>query len=163
MNLREIGGFGHIARINKSGPASSPQVFKAIGDDAGVFPTDERSDFHGRPAYRRRSFRTFLGISFQTGRKSLAANISDLAAVGAIPRWALISQAVPPHLNIKFLEDLFSLIGGISPLFRSSRLQDSKLWPKDGLLRSPPHRRNRTLGSPEWSCRMKSGLLTRWS
>jgi len=36
VKLREIGEFGLIARIKKSWPASSPQVFKAIGDDAVV-------------------------------------------------------------------------------------------------------------------------------
>ncbi len=36
MKLREIGEFGLIARIKKSWLASSPQVFKAIGDDAAV-------------------------------------------------------------------------------------------------------------------------------
>jgi thiamine-monophosphate kinase len=44
---------------------------------------------------------------FQLGRKSLAVNISDLAATGAIPLWMLTSLAVPPRLNVESLDDFF--------------------------------------------------------
>jgi thiamine-monophosphate kinase len=58
------------------------------------------------------------------GWKALASNISDLAAMGAEPRWALITLSVPPHWTTERLEQVYdglyacaaqygvSLIGG---------------------------------------------------
>ena len=45
---------------------------------------------------------------FQLGRKTLAVNLSDMAAMGAVPRWVLISLAVPSNLSVEFFDDLFS-------------------------------------------------------
>jgi thiamine-monophosphate kinase len=38
------------------------------------------------------------------GRKSLAVNLSDIAAMGGIPRYALLSLAIPAELPLEFME-----------------------------------------------------------
>ena len=38
------------------------------------------------------------------GRKSLAVSISDIAAMGGIPRWSLLSLAIPPSTSLEFLD-----------------------------------------------------------
>jgi thiamine-monophosphate kinase len=110
VKLREIGEFGLIARIKKSWPASSPQVFKAIGDDAAVSSLLPGNDLVSTVDLLIEDVHFELSwISpAQLGRKSLAVNISDLAAMGAIPRWMLISLAVPPRLNVEFFDEFFS-------------------------------------------------------
>jgi thiamine-monophosphate kinase len=42
------------------------------------------------------------------GRKSLAVSISDIAAMGAIPRWALLSIALPAELPVDFIDEFSS-------------------------------------------------------
>jgi thiamine-monophosphate kinase len=44
------------------------------------------------------------------GRKSLAVNLSDIAAMGGRPRYFLLSLAIPPALPVEFLD---SFIAGI--------------------------------------------------
>jgi len=42
------------------------------------------------------------------GRKSLAVNLSDIAAMGGIPRYALLSLAIPQELPLEFMENFMS-------------------------------------------------------
>ncbi len=41
------------------------------------------------------------------GHKALAVNISDVAAMGGMPRWALVSLALPPHTSLEFFDGIF--------------------------------------------------------
>ena len=109
MKLSEIGEFGLIARIRKAWPASSPRIFKAIGDDAAVTSLLPGNDLVSTVDLLIEDVHFELAwISpFQLGRKSLAVNLSDLAAMGAVPRWLLISLAVPRGGSAEFIEDFF--------------------------------------------------------
>jgi thiamine-monophosphate kinase len=42
---------------------------------------------------------------FRLGRKSLAASISDIASMGGIPRWSLLSLAIPADTPLEFLDE----------------------------------------------------------
>ena len=53
------------------------------------------------------------------GHRALAVNLSDLAAMGAAPRLALLSLALPPHLP---LDDFDGLIAGLTRLAARHRL-----------------------------------------
>lgn len=65
------------------------------------------------------------------GRKSLAVSISDIAAMGGIPRWSLLSLAIPSGLPLCFVDEFMRgflamasenrvvLIGGDTCLSRS--------------------------------------------
>ncbi len=52
---------------------------------------------------------------YHIGWKTAACNLSDMAAVGAVPRWALLNLAVPPGLPEKFWDSfsrgLFTCLG----------------------------------------------------
>jgi thiamine-monophosphate kinase len=50
-------------------------------------------------------FRRSWHDPYRLGRKSLAVNISDIAAMGGIPRWATLSLAIPPDLPLDFLDE----------------------------------------------------------
>jgi thiamine-monophosphate kinase len=49
-------------------------------------------------------FRRSWHDPYRLGRKSLAVNISDIASMGGIPRWALLSLAIPVDLPLEFLD-----------------------------------------------------------
>jgi thiamine-monophosphate kinase len=42
---------------------------------------------------------------YRLGRKSLAASISDIASMGGIPRWSLLSLAIPAGTPLEFLDE----------------------------------------------------------
>jgi thiamine-monophosphate kinase len=52
-------------------------------------------------------FNLALTSSHFLGRKSLAANLSDIANIGARPRFALISLALPARISVEFADDSF--------------------------------------------------------
>jgi len=110
VKLREIGEFGLISRIKNSWPASSPQVVQGIGDDAAVSSLGPGNDLVSTVDLLIEDVHFDLSFidPYPLGRKSLAVNLSDLAAMGATPRWMLISLALPSRLSVEFIEQFFA-------------------------------------------------------
>ena len=50
-------------------------------------------------------FRRVWHDPYRLGRKSLAVSISDIAAMGGIPRWGLLSLAIPSALPLDFVDE----------------------------------------------------------
>jgi len=104
-----------IARIQRHLPPAPDWLLVGIGDDAAVVePERNRAEVLTVDALVE-------GVHFDRafvppdaiGHRALAVNLSDLAAMGAAPRLALLSFALPPHLP---LTDFESLIGGLTRL-----------------------------------------------
>ena len=109
MKLKELGEFRFINRITDGCLVRTEGVIKAIGDDCCVFRVPENKvvllttdmlveDIH------------FLRDSItphELGRKSLAVNISDIAAMGGVPGEAVISIAIPPTVEVEYLDELY--------------------------------------------------------
>lgn len=97
---------------------SSPYVLTGIGDDTAVV---ERSDGHVLLAtdmlLEGVHFDLESATPYQVGRKVLAVNLSDVAAMTGRPKYALVSLALPRQLSEKhgeqFAEQLF---GGLHSL-----------------------------------------------
>jgi thiamine-monophosphate kinase len=105
VNLRELGEFGLIKRI-AGRVICKDGVSVGIGDDAAaVSPTSGcltlvTSDMLVEGVH----FDLSLCDASTLGRKSLAVNLSDIAAMGARPRHFLLSLAVPPALTVEYLD-----------------------------------------------------------
>jgi thiamine-monophosphate kinase len=105
LRLAELGEFGLIDRI-AHGVAPSPSVPLGIGDDAAaLLPTPGyltliTSDMLLEGVHFDRSF----GAPRILGRKSLAVNLSDLAAMGAKPRHFLLGIALPADVPVDFMD-----------------------------------------------------------
>jgi thiamine-monophosphate kinase len=110
MRLRELGEFGLIERISARASRNAG-VKIGIGDDAAAIePTTGlvsliTTDMLVEGVHFDLSFSDPLTL----GRKSLAVNLSDIAAMGGIPRYFLLSLALPRQISVEFV-DLF--IGG---------------------------------------------------
>jgi thiamine-monophosphate kinase len=105
VTLKDLGEFGFIDRIAaRSGSGSG--VALGIGDDAAaVIPTPGVQTLVTADMLVEGIHfdLTFTG-PFELGRKSLAVNLSDLAAMGGIPRFALLCLAIPPAVPLDFLD-----------------------------------------------------------
>ena len=118
--LSHLGEFGLIELIRKSS-ALTADVVKGIGDDAAVL------NFSGLQRHYYQLFTTDMlveDVHFTRkmnarliGRKALACNISDVAAMGGIPSSAVVSLAVPADLEIRFIEDLYRGINHLAKRF----------------------------------------------
>jgi len=108
MELREIGEFGLINRIRKWTSTSDPALLKGIGDDVAVIETGAKvwlvttdlliEDIH---------FELTWTDPFHLGRKALFVNLSDIAAMGGIPKYFLISLGLPENLSLSFLSSFY--------------------------------------------------------
>src|SRR5947207_13656297 len=92
----ELGEFGLIARIT-AGLPQSPDVIVGVGDDAAILDIggDEVLVATCDAQVEDTHFRLRRGNPHNIGRRALAVNFSDTAAVGANPRFALSSLMVP--------------------------------------------------------------------
>ena len=113
-NLQETaGGFGEFALIerlrSKLRSSENPDVVVGIGDDAAVIEAgngkcwviscDVQVQGTHFPAE---------GVSgFSVGHKALAVNVSDVAAMGGTPRFALISLGVQKDTPLAFLDEIY--------------------------------------------------------
>jgi thiamine-monophosphate kinase len=102
-----MGEFDLISRIT-SRVKPGHGVVTGIGDDAavtGLTPGMQlltSTDMLLEDVHFRRSWHD----PYRLGRKSLAVSISDIASMGGIPRWSLLSLAIPPAIPLDFLDEL---------------------------------------------------------
>lgn len=100
--LGSLGELGLIRRLREGFAAGVPGVRVGIGDDAAVLELTPGSvllattDLVLEDVHFRRASASPRDI----GWKALAVNLSDIAAMGGIPRWALVALAVPPTTEV---------------------------------------------------------------
>jgi thiamine-monophosphate kinase len=107
-DLQEIGEFGLIHRIRKWIPSSDPALIQGIGDDVAVIEMGAKvllitTDILIEGIHFDRSWID----SHQLGRKALAVNLSDIASMGGIPKYFLISIGLPKNLPISFVSSFY--------------------------------------------------------
>jgi thiamine-monophosphate kinase len=122
MTVAELTERQLIARIQEQLPPAPDWVLVGIGDDAAVvLPERNRVEVLTVDALVE-------GIHFDRafvppdaiGHRALAVNLSDLAAMGATPRLALLSIVLPPSFP---LNDFDRMVGGLASLASRHRLQ----------------------------------------
>lgn len=109
MNLRQIGEFGLIRRIQKQFHPPLFSVPLGIGDDAAaILPTPGKyllltTDSLLEQVHFDLSFTDFSEL----GRKALAVNLSDIAAMGGRPRFFLVSLGVSDRQTVQEIDRLY--------------------------------------------------------
>lgn len=109
MNLKDIGEFGFIRRITPDCIYNPENVIRAIGDDAAVFAINKNecvvltTDL----LVERVHFIKEAMTGYQLGYKSLAVNLSDIAAMGAVPQHAFVSIGIPKETQIEYLDEIY--------------------------------------------------------
>src|SRR6266576_414499 len=107
--IAELGEFGLIARITGGLPPSS-DVIVGVGDDAAVLDIggDQLLVATCDAQVEDTHFRLRRTNPRDIGRRALAVNLSDIAAMGARPRFALISLLLPPTLDVAVLDGIYA-------------------------------------------------------
>jgi len=109
VKLAERGEFGIIAEL-KQRCAGSPELLTGIGDDCAVIvpPPGERllvtSDLLAEGIHFRRDWTDLRSL----GRKCASVNLSDLAAMGATPRFLFLALSLPADLDTDGLDAFFA-------------------------------------------------------
>jgi len=103
-------------------PLRDPNIAAGIGDDAAVVKPSKRSfslvttdilieDIHFTLEYTD---------PLRLGKKALSINLSDIAAMGGIPQYFLLSMGLPLNLPFRWLEEFFSGIQQVAERYNLS-------------------------------------------
>jgi len=109
VKLKDIGEFGFIKRIESGCLIRDTKVIRGIGDDCCVFKTSgEMAILLTTDMLVEKIHFLLSAISpYELGRKSLAVNLSDIAAMGGTPREAVISIAIPDKIDLAVLDGVY--------------------------------------------------------
>jgi thiamine-monophosphate kinase len=112
VSLGGLGERGLIRRIRKSAVASSTcaGVEVGIGDDTAVLavPPGHKLLATTDLLIEDVHFRRLSAAPADVGWKALAVNLSDIAAMGGIPRWALVALAVPADTDVEAVDAFYA-------------------------------------------------------
>jgi len=114
MRLSDVGEFGLIERIKRIVARCDPDVLLGIDDDAAVLRFGDVALVVTTDAFVQDvHFRFDYFSPFDVGWRLMAANLSDLAAMGSKPRFAFVDLAVPRDTNsgqvLEFYEGMKAL------------------------------------------------------
>ena len=127
MRLSELGEFGLInlirsitARYGNSRRTPWREILLGIGDDAAAWQSDNRIQLATTDTLVQDVHFDLDVINWEElGWKALAVNLSDIAAMGGIPKYALLSLALPGQLEV---EDISKFINSMMHLAREFRV-----------------------------------------
>ncbi|NNE29530.1 MAG: thiamine-phosphate kinase [Saprospiraceae bacterium] len=106
--IQSLGEFGLIERLTKTFRPNQKSTLKAVGDDAAVLE-------YGDNCLVVTTDMFVEGIHFDLmysplkhlGYKSIAANVSDVCAMNAVPRQVTVSIAISNRFSVEALEELY--------------------------------------------------------
>lgn len=109
MNIDNCGEFALIERLKKCVTAPTDFVIIGISDDASAFETEAggitlmTADALVEGVHFNLSFVPFRDL----GWRAMAANLSDIAAMGGWPTWATVCLCTPSSCSVEALEALY--------------------------------------------------------
>jgi thiamine-monophosphate kinase len=118
--LASLGEFGLIEKLLAPlRPEGTSGVVVGIGDDAAVINVPRTQQLLAT------TDTLVEGIHFTSdldpyllGQKTLRVNLSDIAAMGGLPRWALLSLSVPASTRVEWMEEFTRGLGEAAERFQ---------------------------------------------
>jgi thiamine-monophosphate kinase len=107
MKLSQLGEFGVIRRIQRATPKGRG-VLLGIGDDAAWVKNSTGSCLITADLLLEGiHFRLQWTSLYALGYKSLAVNLSDIAAMGGIPAYLVVSLGIPSAFSVHDVDELY--------------------------------------------------------
>lgn len=122
-SIQRVGEFGLIDLIGKvlSSGSNDSNLILGIGDDAAVFKTPKKVwNVATVDALTEGVHFDLRNTDYKTlGWKALASNLSDIAAMGAVPKWALVNLTIPAKIRIENITELYRGIAACARKFKT--------------------------------------------
>lgn len=122
MKIEEIGEFGLIDRIKAIVNGPSGELVVGIEDDCAVVRwSDDKvllltTDTLIQGIHFNLDYFTF----YQIGWRAVAANLSDIAAMGGWPRFVLATLALPKDTQVESVEEMYAGMKALADRFETS-------------------------------------------
>lgn len=105
MKINEIGEFGFIKRFSPMFSELLPNQTVGIGDDCAIIPNGDEDWLISTDLLMEDVHFLRNDISPENlGHKSLAVNLSDIAAMGGTPIGSFLSIAIPKEVEVEYLD-----------------------------------------------------------
>jgi thiamine-monophosphate kinase len=112
--LASVGEFGLIERLRRLVPTKAPGVVLGIGDDAAVLRFIGSAVATCDIQVEGVHFTWSTCSPEDVGWRAIAVNLSDVAAMGGTPRFALVSLALPADSPLERIEGIYRGVGEIA-------------------------------------------------
>ncbi|MDP3786353.1 MAG: thiamine-phosphate kinase [Candidatus Omnitrophota bacterium] len=118
MRLSALGETGLIERLAKNFKAGGA-IIKGIGDDCAVIRISKKKFLLVTidMLVEDIDFRLKDATAYQIGWKSLACGLSDIASMGGVAKYAVISLGLPRRLSVEFVDELYRGIKALARKF----------------------------------------------
>ncbi|KPL00983.1 MAG: hypothetical protein AMJ91_02220 [candidate division Zixibacteria bacterium SM23_73_3] len=132
--ISQLGEFGLIDLIKKRVFSKDKRIIVNIGDDAAVIRTSSERFliFTTDTLVERIHFDLNYFTPEEIGWKAMVANLSDIAAMGGLPKYAIVTVGLPKSIHV---DDVFSIYKGASRIAKKYNCKiiggDTTLAPKD--------------------------------
>ncbi len=115
MKVSELGEFGLIEllarmvdRVGEKGAGARQKLILGIGDDAAAWQGDGSIQLATVDSLIQDVHFSLGLISWEElGWRAMAANLSDIAAMGGVPKYALVSLGLPGHTEVADVTALY--------------------------------------------------------
>jgi thiamine-monophosphate kinase len=116
-DARDLGEFGLISRLVSRLAAPGENVVLGPGDDAAAVRLGGTALATADLLLEGLHFDLAFSSAGDVGWKALAVNVSDIAAMGGVPRYALVSLGAPASTPVAMLEALYDGLGECARAF----------------------------------------------
>lgn len=113
MKVSKIGEFGLIGRLNKMIDGAGlnkhdAKLLIGIGDDTAAWQCSDRVQLATVDSFVQDVHFTLETATWrEIGWKSLAINLSDIAAMGGVPRYSLIALSLPDTTGVEDVDEMY--------------------------------------------------------
>lgn len=133
-------------------------LIKGIGDDTAVFLANKKYQLiTSDMLVEKTHFLLDSILPYQLGWKSLAVNISDIAAMGGIPEYATLSIGIKPNTTTNWLEEFYKGMSECAKTYNVNVIGGDTVSAKDNLVISIAL--NGSTEKPIYRDKIKTGYL----
>jgi thiamine-monophosphate kinase len=109
MKISDLGEFGLIKKIKEQSKDRSPATLIGIGDDAAALSLSPSKKLLATTDMLLEGVHFDLSYTdlYSLGWKSAAVNLSDIAAMGGIPRFCLTALGIPSSITVEQIKEFY--------------------------------------------------------
>lgn len=118
MRVGQVGEFGLIDMLAKNLATPPSPVIVGIGDDAAVWRWSRKTSIATTDTLVENvHFRLYFTTWYDLGWKCIAVNLSDIAAMGGIPNYALVTIGLSRDMEAESVGEMYRGMADISQQF----------------------------------------------